>query len=402
MLLKIRKLENKKKKGVSLMIGYVLLVTLAIVMGIIAYNWMKTYLPRSTLECPDGVSILVKDANFNSSTSRLNLTLKNNGRFDINGYFIYAKNSSTQDLAAIDLSSYLDKSFGGNSAGNSILFFSQEVSGLKTTLSPGDQTTHIFNIPQGLGQIYSVNIVPTRLENENNKEKFVSCGSSGEKQLIGESAQGQQAQCTPESVSATCGTWTCGNKINNCGSSVSCPPGCTGTNVCDSSGACIPPAQCTDTCATFGYTCGTHTICGVSTICGSNGGACGSGSECSAAGQCVLLCGNRVINAGEQCDDGNTANSDGCSSTCVVEGGWSCTGQPSICLQGGAGGSFNSCGDYCNTFQGYTAVFACVQNPNQCGSSRQYIGNIPDANATYGNSLCGTNTNADTCCCTPG
>lgn len=32
----------------------------------------------------------------------------------------------------------------------------------------------------------------------------------------------------------------------------------------------------------------------------------------------VNLCGNRYPNAGEGCDDGNTINNDGCSSTCQV------------------------------------------------------------------------------------
>jgi cysteine-rich repeat protein len=33
----------------------------------------------------------------------------------------------------------------------------------------------------------------------------------------------------------------------------------------------------------------------------------------------------------EQCDDGNTIDGDGCSSTCTVETGWSCSGTPSTC-----------------------------------------------------------------------
>ena len=36
-------------------------------------------------------------------------------------------------------------------------------------------------------------------------------------------------------------------------------------------------------------------------------------------------CGNRVIDAGEQCDDGNDFVGDGCSSLCQIEPGWSCT-----------------------------------------------------------------------------
>jgi cysteine-rich repeat protein len=36
-------------------------------------------------------------------------------------------------------------------------------------------------------------------------------------------------------------------------------------------------------------------------------------------------CGNRVIDPGEQCDDGNDFIDDGCSNTCQIEEGWQCT-----------------------------------------------------------------------------
>jgi len=32
------------------------------------------------------------------------------------------------------------------------------------------------------------------------------------------------------------------------------------------------------------------------------------------------VCGNGTLDAGEQCDDGNTADGDGCSATCQLEG----------------------------------------------------------------------------------
>ncbi|NOJ79561.1 DUF4215 domain-containing protein [Myxococcus xanthus] len=44
------------------------------------------------------------------------------------------------------------------------------------------------------------------------------------------------------------------------------------------------------------------------------------------------VCGDGRINNGEQCDDGNRVSSDGCSSTCRVEPGYTCNGmQPSVC-----------------------------------------------------------------------
>src|SRR5437762_4280402 len=46
-------------------------------------------------------------------------------------------------------------------------------------------------------------------------------------------------------------------------------------------------------------------------------------------------CGNGVVESGETCDDGNptgnAASGDGCSTTCQIETGWTCTGSPSVC-----------------------------------------------------------------------
>ena len=101
------------KLGVSVMIGYILLITLGIVMGVIIYQWMKTYIPKEPVECPDGASIYLKD--YSCSSTNLEITIQNNGRFSLGGYFIKAANFSDQEVPTIDLSSkILD---GGGSSG---------------------------------------------------------------------------------------------------------------------------------------------------------------------------------------------------------------------------------------------------------------------------------------------
>ena len=50
-----------------------------------------------------------------------------------------------------------------------------------------------------------------------------------------------------------------------------------------------------------------------------------------AAYQGASGCGNGDLDAGEECDDHNTANGDGCSATCQVEPCWACGGAPSAC-----------------------------------------------------------------------
>lgn len=69
--------------------------------------------------------------------------------------------------------------------------------------------------------------------------------------------------------------------------------------------------------------------------------ACGVDEDCSPSatpictgGACVAdTCGNgKTYAASEQCDDGGNADGDGCSATCQVESGYTCSGQPSVCV----------------------------------------------------------------------
>lgn len=51
-------------------------------------------------------------------------------------------------------------------------------------------------------------------------------------------------------------------------------------------------------------------------------------------------CGDGIVQAGEECDDANIDNGDGCNSSCIIESGWGCSATadtPSVCS--------NTCGD---------------------------------------------------------
>lgn len=84
-------------------------------------------------------------------------------------------------------------------------------------------------------------------------------------------------------------------------------PGCTEDSHCASSNECRADGTCD--LATFSCTQGAPRT----------GEAC-SGGVCNASAQCVApVCGNGVLEPGEQCDDGNTNNNDGCSVSCNLE-----------------------------------------------------------------------------------
>jgi cysteine-rich repeat protein len=75
---------------------------------------------------------------------------------------------------------------------------------------------------------------------------------------------------------------------------------------------------------------------------GSNGGSGGCGILCTSASTGsrdataplppLKNCGNGVLDSGEQCDDGNTKNGDGCNAICQIEANWLCPtpGQPCV------------------------------------------------------------------------
>src|SRR3989338_6029523 len=111
-------LFKKNKKGISIIIGYVLLISVAIVIGGVTYQWLKSYVPKDSVECPEGVSMYLEKAFCNNN--QLKITLKNNGRFDIEGYFVHASNNSLQEIATIDLSKYLIG--GAGTAGEMVKF----------------------------------------------------------------------------------------------------------------------------------------------------------------------------------------------------------------------------------------------------------------------------------------
>ena len=54
-----RLIKAAHKKGVSVMIGYVLLISFAVVMAGLVYHWAKTYIPREEVKCQEGVSIFI-------------------------------------------------------------------------------------------------------------------------------------------------------------------------------------------------------------------------------------------------------------------------------------------------------------------------------------------------------
>jgi MYXO-CTERM domain-containing protein len=91
---------------------------------------------------------------------------------------------------------------------------------------------------------------------------------------------------------------------------------------------------------------------------------------------CTPVCGDGILLGVESCDDGNHQDGDGCAADCLAEPGWSCTGQPSECVpwcgdgfivgeegcDDGGTSSADGCSSTCQVEQGWT----CSGQPSVC------------------------------------
>jgi len=114
-------------------------------------------------------------------------------------------------------------------------------------------------------------------------------------------------------------------------------------------------------------------------------------------------CGNGSVESGEQCDDGNSA-SPGCSATCTVENGYSCTGALSVCTLKCGNGTVEAgeqcddgnsaspgCSTTCTLEPGYSCTApaigasVCTPIPAVCGDGNKIsTEQCDDGNTTAG------------------
>jgi hypothetical protein len=81
----------RDRRGVSVMVSYVLLISIAIIMGITIFGWLKLVANvEPVVSCEDGTSLTIEEIDcINSGEGKLlNLKIKNNGRFSVHGFFV--------------------------------------------------------------------------------------------------------------------------------------------------------------------------------------------------------------------------------------------------------------------------------------------------------------------------
>ena len=110
---------------------------------------------------------------------------------------------------------------------------------------------------------------------------------------------------------------------------------------------------------------------------GFSGGSLSCDESCQIVATACTACGDNVVNEGEACDDGNAESGDGCAA-CTIEPGWSCLGSSSVCTASCGNGvidgseecddadSFDN--DGCTASCTVEPGWACAGQPSVCTS----------------------------------
>ena len=84
-------LNKIKKRGLSEMVGYAILIVIAIGLSVLVYAFLKLYIPKDAPQCQQGVSLKVQEATCsysNKGYGKLEIKLHNNGLFDVHAAYI--------------------------------------------------------------------------------------------------------------------------------------------------------------------------------------------------------------------------------------------------------------------------------------------------------------------------
>lgn len=161
-----------EKRGISPVIGYVMLVIIALAVGALIFTWMRGFAPAESNTCRDGISLAIVQTECDENW--LNLTSKNNGRFNVGGYSIIASVNPDSTIGSVPLAGHWVRSGSHeafNTSTSALLFV--PANGLNLS----ENRTDVFNL-SGIGNLSFIQILPIRQEVIGGKKEVLVCGKA--------------------------------------------------------------------------------------------------------------------------------------------------------------------------------------------------------------------------------
>ena len=141
---------KRSKKAVSEIISYVILIVIVLGISAAVYQWMLTSTPAVAESCPEDISLYVKSYSCSSedtcsSQYCLNVIIKNNGNFNVDGFFIRAsKNLSSIPITGLE---YTDVNYEGidDLKETGRFYFKMMNNGNGEPMKPGEELSLTFD-----------------------------------------------------------------------------------------------------------------------------------------------------------------------------------------------------------------------------------------------------------------
>lgn len=105
----MRKIKQEKKlgkKAISVIVSYVILITIGIALSALVYNWLRFYVsPDSSEKCPDDIELIIKnyDCTLSNGKSTLSVSIQNKGLFNVSGFLLKVSTRENAEIATIIL-----------------------------------------------------------------------------------------------------------------------------------------------------------------------------------------------------------------------------------------------------------------------------------------------------------
>jgi hypothetical protein len=181
-LLQQDKMILKNKKGVSILIGYVLLIVIVLSGSVVIYQYMKSFVPQNEAECDVDVNLIVRSYTCDAISKTLVLTIQNKGLFNVPAMNLRASDVEGGELATKVLG--LNGSFSSDcnipiSARPEYNILSSAGSGF---LKPGREANCKYNYGSVFpsSDIKFIEITPFIIKDDNP----IICPNSGIKEII--------------------------------------------------------------------------------------------------------------------------------------------------------------------------------------------------------------------------
>lgn len=79
---------RKNKKALSEIVGYTILIVIALSLSVMVYSFLKLYVPKETAECNQEINLIIQRYSCMADSDELNITISNSGLFKVNAAYL--------------------------------------------------------------------------------------------------------------------------------------------------------------------------------------------------------------------------------------------------------------------------------------------------------------------------